>query len=191
MGRAKFQPVERATENPIIQLLTDNLSRPFHGLRAISYRHPSPELVGAGLLAFVRFMRSKSQSTFCAKLCRAVLLVLAIWSISYGVVATVAWQRRSAARVRQVNELFNRNCARCHGADGRSDTPQGHLFKAPDFTDPEWWKKNSTTTSIRTLRAAVARGKAGMPAFGKKLTRSEINLLVDRIRSFRNSGRKN
>jgi hypothetical protein len=36
----------------------------------------------------------------------------------------------------------------------------------------------------------VARGKAGMPGFGKKLTRSEINLLVDRIRSFRKSERK-
>ena len=101
-----------------------------------------------------------------------------------------ALQRRTSSRVRKVDELFNKNCARCHGADGRSETPQGHLFKAPDFTDPDWWKKNSSATSTRTLRSIVTRGKASMPAFGKKLTRSEINLLVDRIRSFRKLERK-
>jgi mono/diheme cytochrome c family protein len=124
--------------------------------------------------------------------CSAVLLLLALLLIPNepGGIARGAFQRQPSARVRRVDELFNRNCARCHGADGRSDTPQGHLFKAPDFTDPEWWKKNSSITSTRTLRSIVARGKAGMPGFGKKLTRSEINLLVDRIRSFRKSERK-
>jgi mono/diheme cytochrome c family protein len=93
-----------------------------------------------------------------------------------------AWQQQSS-RVRKVDELYNRNCARCHGAEGRGDTPQGEIFNAPDFTDLDWWKKNASTT--KQLRAAVSRGKAGMPAFGKKLTRAEINLLVDRVRTFR------
>lgn len=124
--------------------------------------------------------------------CSAVLLVHALLLIPNepSGVARAAFQRRTSARVRQVDELFNRNCARCHGADGRSNTQQGQLFKAPDFTDPEWWKKNSTITSTRSLRSVVTRGKAAMPAFGKKLTRSEINLLVNRIRSFRKSERK-
>lgn len=116
--------------------------------------------------------------------CGVVCLALVVLLIPTGIVRG-ALQRRTSSRVRKVDELFNKNCARCHGADGRSDTPQGHLFKAPDFTDPDWWKKNSSTTSTRTLRSIVTRGKAGMPAFGKKLTRSEINLLLDRIRSFR------
>ena len=119
----------------------------------------------------------------------AVLLVLALLLISTGI-ARGAFERKPSARVRKVDELFNRNCARCHGADGRSDTPSGHLFKAPDFTDAEWWKKNSAITSTRNLRSVVARGKAGMPGFGKKLTRSQINLLVKRVRSFRTSERK-
>jgi mono/diheme cytochrome c family protein len=95
-----------------------------------------------------------------------------------------AFHRGPARRVK-ADELFNRNCARCHGADGRGDTTSGQLYKAPDFTDSEWWKKNSSLTDLRTLRTVVARGKAGMPGFGKKLTKSEINLLVDRVRKFR------
>jgi len=99
-------------------------------------------------------------------------------------------QRRKASSVKKVDELFNRNCARCHGADGRSDTPQGKLFLAPDFTDQEWWSKNSRITNTKALRSVIVRGKAAMPAFGKKQNRSEIDLLVGRIRSFRKSERK-
>ncbi|MEP6817962.1 MAG: cytochrome c [bacterium] len=115
----------------------------------------------------------------------ALLLVVVLFSTG----SVNALHRKPSRRVK-VEELFNRNCARCHGADGRSDTPSGHLFKAPDFTDAEWWKKNASITSPRTLRSVVARGKAGMPAFGKKLTKSEINSLVNRVRGFRKSERK-
>jgi mono/diheme cytochrome c family protein len=79
------------------------------------------------------------------------------------------------------------NCARCHGADGRSDTPLGHTYNAPDFTDAEWWRKHARITSTRNLVTIVSRGKGGMPAFGKKLTRGEIKLLVSHVRSFRKS----
>lgn len=125
----------------------------------------------------------KTGSLFCTALLALAAVVIPNAS------ASSELQRRKAARVKRVDELFNRNCARCHGADGRSETPQGKLFLAPNFTDAAWWKKNSRLTSNRTLRTVIIRGKATMPAFGKKLTRSEIDLLVERIRSFRQSER--
>ena len=97
-------------------------------------------------------------------------------------------RRRSQSTSRpaeQADDLFRNNCARCHGADGRGDTPLGHTYNAPDFTDAEWWQKHSSLTGTRTLRAIVIRGRGGMPAFGKKLKRSEINLLVNHVRRFR------
>jgi len=121
--------------------------------------------------------------------CSALLLLLAVWVIPTRI-AIGAFQRQRSSRVKHLDELFNRNCARCHGADGRGDTPLGHLYKAPDFTNSEWWKKNSDISGVKTLRSIVTRGKAGMPAFGKKLTRTEINLLVNRIRHFRKLERK-
>ena len=118
----------------------------------------------------------------------AVLLLAA--SLLQTAIVRASLQRKNSLRAKHVDELFNRNCARCHGADGRGDTPLGHVYKAPDFTDVEWWRKNASISNTRTLKSIVTRGKAGMPAFGKKLTRSEINLLVDRIRSFRKFERK-
>jgi mono/diheme cytochrome c family protein len=119
-----------------------------------------------------------------------VLLLLAPLLVELTVTrAKPPQRRRSTARslgAQQVGDLFRSNCARCHGADGRGDTPLGHKYKAPDFTDPEWWQKHSNITGTTSLRSIVARGKGGMPAFGKKLTRSEINLLVSYVRRFRN-----
>jgi mono/diheme cytochrome c family protein len=116
--------------------------------------------------------------------CSAILLLLAVLFIPTEI-ARGAFQRKNTPRAKRVDELFNRNCARCHGGDGRGDTPLGHLYKAPDFTDAEWWKKNASISNTRTLRSIVTRGKAGMPAFGKKLRSSEISLLVNRVRSFK------
>jgi cytochrome c5 len=85
-----------------------------------------------------------------------------------------------------VGDLFRNNCARCHGADGRADTPLGRTYQTPDLTDPEWWRKNAKITSTASLISIVTRGKGGMPAFGKKLKRSEIRLLVGYARKFKN-----
>ena len=113
----------------------------------------------------------------------AVLLLLISWIAPE--ISGVTLQRRLSRREQRVDELYNRNCARCHGADGRGDTPLGRTFSAPNFTDPEWWTKNPKLSHPRAMRAVIVRGKGGMPAFGKKLTPSEINLLVGRMRSFR------
>ena len=99
------------------------------------------------------------------------------------VFATSFAQRRAAAI--DVAELFRNNCARCHGADGRAQTPSGDLYKTPNLTDAEWWRTNANITNTRSLVRIVTYGKGGMPAFGKKLKRSEISQLVNYVRRFR------
>ena len=86
-----------------------------------------------------------------------------------------------------VVDLFRSNCARCHGSNGRGDTPLGRTYQAPDFTDNEWWRKQGKITGTKSLVSIVTRGKGGMPAFGKKLKPGEIKLLVNYIRRFRKS----
>lgn len=88
-------------------------------------------------------------------------------------------------READVAELFRNNCARCHGVDGRGQTPSGELYKVPNLTDELWWRKNSALTNSRSLIGIVSRGKGAMPAFGKKLKRSEISRLVKYARRFR------
>jgi len=115
-------------------------------------------------------------------------IVLALFPVDLTVTRATPPQGRPAARSRgtQAGDLFRNNCARCHGADGAGDTPLGHTYNTPDFTDPEWWRKHSNITSTGNLVSTVSHGKGGMPAFDRKLTRTEIRHLVDYVRRFKN-----
>ena len=129
-----------------------------------------------------------NQSVTRLVLISLVLIALALFLVDLTVTRATPPQGRPAARSRgtQAGDLFRKNCARCHGADGAGDTPLGHTYNTPDFTDPEWWRKHSNITSARSLVSVVSQGKGGMPAFGRKLTRAQIRRLVDYVRRFKN-----
>ena len=95
--------------------------------------------------------------------------------------------QRSTGKSHEVAELFRNNCARCHGADGRGDTPLGLQHNTPDLTAADWWHKNSAIASTRSLTTIVRQGKGDMPAFGEKLKPNEISGLVKFMRKFRQS----
>ena len=99
--------------------------------------------------------------------------------------AVSAQRRNTKPKPAVVGDLYKTNCARCHGADGRGDTPLGQQYEAPDFTDPDWWRQHPNSTRRVKMLSLVASGKGDMPAFDKKLTRSQIELLVDYVRRFR------
>ena len=115
------------------------------------------------------------------------LFIIALLLFELAAIGIVVARRRApeTSNATRVSELFRNNCARCHGTDGRGKTPTGELYKTPDFTDDQWWRKHSDITSTRSLSGIVSRGKGGMPAFGKKLKRSEITALVNYVRRFR------
>lgn len=121
-----------------------------------------------------------------------VLFTLALFLFDLTVTRAMPAQKGSRAKPHeaQVGDLFKNNCARCHGADGAGDTPLGHTYNSPDFTDPEWWRKHSNITGIKSLVSIVSTGKGGMPAYGKKLKPTEIRHLVDYVRRFRNQKSK-
>lgn len=76
-------------------------------------------------------------------------------------------------------DLYQKNCARCHGADGKSDTELGRLFDSPDLT-----AGSIQRMSRKKMAASISNGKGGMPAFKKKLSSKEIALMVNYVRSF-------
>jgi mono/diheme cytochrome c family protein len=77
--------------------------------------------------------------------------------------------------------LFNENCAKCHGRDGRARTLHGRFVGAQNFTD-EKWRANVTDEEMSD---AIKKGPKAMPAFGKKLSQAEIDALVAYVRSFK------
>ncbi len=76
---------------------------------------------------------------------------------------------------------FVEYCAKCHGEDGTASTPKGKKMMARDFTDAEWQSSKSDAELIKT----VDKGGEDMPAFGKKLSKEQIEALVkEDVRGF-------
>jgi mono/diheme cytochrome c family protein len=73
--------------------------------------------------------------------------------------------------------LYLSNCARCHGADGKSQTELGRLNDAPDISGGK-----ARAKSPAKIAKLITRGKDSMPGFGKKLTRTQISSLANYVR---------
>ena len=70
--------------------------------------------------------------------------------------------------------LYGRNCARCHGADGKSQTELGQTLEATDLT--------AKKTSVKKNVEVITNGIGGMPSFGKKLKKAEITAIANYVR---------
>jgi mono/diheme cytochrome c family protein len=78
-------------------------------------------------------------------------------------------------------ELYSKNCASCHGKDGRAKTIKGRLKHARDLTDGQW---QARVTDERIFNSII-NGKGKMPSFSKKLTEQEIDSLVTHVRALK------
>jgi mono/diheme cytochrome c family protein len=76
--------------------------------------------------------------------------------------------------------LFDENCIVCHGKNGRAHTFHGWLVGAQNLTDPQW---QAETTEAQIIHA-ITTGPRVMPAFGKRLSASEIQALAAYVRTF-------
>ncbi|MGB7767509.1 MAG: cytochrome c [Verrucomicrobiia bacterium] len=77
--------------------------------------------------------------------------------------------------------LFTENCVVCHGQNGRARTFHGWLVGAQNLTNAKW---QADTTDGQIVNA-IKTGPSVMPAFGKKLSPSEIEALAAYVRAFK------
>jgi mono/diheme cytochrome c family protein len=77
-----------------------------------------------------------------------------------------------------------KNCAKCHGDDGKGKTKMGEKLKVGDMTTAEWQDKHKDADMKKVVRAGDPKVK--MPASGTdKLSDAEIDELVKYIRTLK------
>ncbi|MGH9441589.1 MAG: c-type cytochrome [Thermoanaerobaculia bacterium] len=87
-----------------------------------------------------------------------------------------------AAAAFKPSGLFVKKCAKCHGEDGRADTPKGRKMKAQDFTESGFQERK---TDAQLIDAVTNGTEKDMPPFGKVLSADEIETLVkEDVRGF-------
>ncbi|HXU44084.1 MAG TPA: cytochrome c [Thermoanaerobaculia bacterium] len=78
--------------------------------------------------------------------------------------------------------VYRKNCAECHGLDGAGNTPNYMGNAWADLRDNEW----HTGPDAGAIKAVVESGVFGeMPGYTGKLSREEIDQVVDYVRVLR------
>ena len=77
-------------------------------------------------------------------------------------------------------QLFASKCAMCHGKAGAANTPMAKNMKIKPFNSDDVQKQQDTE-----LKITIEKGKGKMPAYGTKLSSTQIDDLVKYIRSLK------
>ena len=89
----------------------------------------------------------------------------------------------AAGGAMDVPALWKKNCASCHGEDGKAQTKAGKSKKVQDLTNPEVRAKFDRDRMIKSTKAGMKSedGKELMKPYGEKLSDAEIAALTDYI----------
>ncbi len=88
----------------------------------------------------------------------------------------------AASTPEKVKQLYVRDCAMCHGAngDGKTDIAKDRQFIMPDWTDP----KSFSGRTDQQLFTLIRRGKGQMPAESEgRANKDDLNSLIQYIRA--------
>jgi mono/diheme cytochrome c family protein len=82
-----------------------------------------------------------------------------------------------------VPALWKKNCASCHGEDGKGETKAGKTKKVKDLTNPEVRAKFDREKMIKSTKEGIKGddGKERMKPYAEKLSDAEIAALTDYI----------
>jgi mono/diheme cytochrome c family protein len=85
--------------------------------------------------------------------------------------------------LRAADDVFVKNCAPCHGPDGRARTPVARRLGVKDLTVSKVTDEE-IVKSIQKGRPDKS-GKLVMPSFGDKVSPAEIEALVKTVKALR------
>jgi mono/diheme cytochrome c family protein len=92
-----------------------------------------------------------------------------------------------SVRAADAKELWEKNCAKCHGADGAGKTKMGEKLGVKDYTDAKVQESLKDAEMTKAIKEGVKEKdseKTKMKAFSD-LSDDEIKALVAQVRSFK------
>ncbi|MGO8836923.1 MAG: c-type cytochrome [Limisphaerales bacterium] len=102
--------------------------------------------------------------------------------IGIAALAVTAW----SVRAEDAKALYENDCAKCHGVDGKGQTKMGQKLGAKDYTDPKVQEALKDDAAAKAIKEGLkdADGKSLMkPAEG--LSDTDIKGLVAYMRTFK------
>lgn len=91
-----------------------------------------------------------------------------------------------SAAAQDATQLWDMNCAACHGKDGKGNTMMGKRLHIKDLTDPKVQDALTDAEAIKDIKDGVTQeGRPVMKGFDGKLNDAQIKDLVAHVRSLK------
>jgi len=89
-----------------------------------------------------------------------------------------------AAEPNQIETLFDKKCANCHGDDGKGQTKMGKKLGAKDYTDPKVLEGLKDEKAFAVIKEGLKEdGKTKMKP-EKDLTDAQVKALIAHMKAF-------
>ena len=91
-----------------------------------------------------------------------------------------------SVRAADAKENWEKNCAKCHGPDGKGKTKMGEKLGIKDYTEAKVQDAMKDEEMTKAIKEGVKDGeKTKMKGFGDTLGDEEIKALVKHVRDFK------
>lgn len=91
-----------------------------------------------------------------------------------------------SAHAADAKELWDKNCKKCHGEDGKGKTKMGEKLNLKDYSDPKAQAELKDEAMVKAIKEGVKDGdKTRMKGFGETLSADDIKGLVAYFRGLK------
>lgn len=91
-----------------------------------------------------------------------------------------------SAHAADAKAIYDKDCSKCHGPDGKGDTKMGKKAGAKDYTDAKVQAGMKDDQMAKAIKEGVKEGDTvKMKGFGDTLSDDEIKALVAYVRNFK------
>jgi len=92
----------------------------------------------------------------------------------------------TSATAADAKELWDKNCASCHGKDGKGQTKMGQKAGVKDYTDAKVQEGFKDDAAFKAVKEGLKdKDKELMKPFSEKLSDDEIKSLIAYMRTFK------
>jgi cytochrome c553 len=90
-----------------------------------------------------------------------------------------------SASAADVKEIWAKDCAKCHGPDGKGDTKMGKKIEIKDFTDAKYQASLKDDAMLKAIKEGVKDGDKTRMKAAEGLSDEEMKALVTYVRALK------
>lgn len=91
-----------------------------------------------------------------------------------------------AAALEKAKAFYAKDCAKCHGKEGKGDTKMGQKLELKDYSKADVQAKMKDEAMAKAIKEGIKKdGKTRMKAYAGKLSDDEIKALVEFVRKLK------